>query len=71
MTDGFGLVSPILSPILERVAREERLGRDHPRKNREGNPERTREDAIPSEIPTEEPEGVKTSMSSTHIDLRI
>ncbi len=71
MPDGFGLVNSVLSPHLERVAREERLGRDHPRKNRDGKPERFREDEFPAETPPGEPEEEKSSMSSTHIDLRI
>jgi hypothetical protein len=71
MPDGFGLVNSVLSPHLERVAKEERLGRDHPRKNRDGRPERAREDAYPAQAAAGEPEEEKTSMSSTHIDLRI
>ena len=70
MADGFGIVNTVLSPILERVAREERLGRDHPRKNRDGKPERTREEALSAEPPPAEPEKAENSMSSTHIDLR-
>ena len=71
MTDGFGIVSTALSPILERVAREERLGRDHPRKNRDGKPEKGREEAASVELPPAEPEKADNSMSSSHIDLRI
>ncbi len=71
MPDGFGLVNSVLSPHLERVAKEERLGRDHPRKNRDGSPERVREDAYPAQARADEPEEENTSMSSTHIDLRI
>jgi hypothetical protein len=71
MPDGFGIVSTVLSPILERVAREERLGRDHPRKNRDGRPEKNREEAGSGEVPSAEPEKADNSMSSSHIDLRI
>ena len=71
MPDGIGIVNPVLSPILERVAREERLGRDHPRKNRDGESEKNREEAASTELPPAEPEKADNSMSSTHIDLRI
>jgi hypothetical protein len=71
MPDGFGIVNSVLPPILERVAREERLGRDHPRKNRDGKPEKAREESTPAGLPPAEPEKADSSMSSTHIDLRI
>ena len=66
MPDEFGLVNPVLSPILERVVREERLGRDLPRKQRERKAGRSREDEDPDG--SEQDDG---SMSSTHIDLRV
>ncbi len=71
MPDGFGIVNTVLPPILERVAREERLGRDHPRKNRDGKPEKAREESLPEGSPPAGPEKAGSSMSSTHIDLRI
>ena len=71
MPDGFGFVNSIISPHLERVAREERLGRDHPQKNRDGKPERARAGDSPADATPGEPEEEKASMSSTHIDLRI
>jgi len=71
MPDGFGIANTVLSPILERVAREERLGRDHPRKNRDGKSDKTREEAVSTGLPPAEPEEADNSMSSTHIDLRI
>jgi hypothetical protein len=69
MSDDFGLINLVVSPFLERVAREERLGDEQPRKQRyvrEKLPNKT-EDS-PS---LDETEGADDSMSSTHIDLRI
>ncbi len=71
MPDDLGVVNPVFSPILERVVREERLGRDHPRKQREKKSERSREDEIQSGDTQDRPEEIETSMSSTHIDLRV
>ena len=71
MTDDFGLVHSILPPILERVGREERLGRDHPRKNRDGKSVRARADLKSAESPPDQAEEQGVSMSSNHIDLRI
>ncbi len=69
MADGLGLVNPVLSPILDRIVRDERFERDHPRRQHDEKSERSREEHKPTEAPpdvSEEP----TSMSSTHIDLR-
>lgn len=71
MTDGFGLLNPVLSPILDRIGREERLGKDHPRKQRERKSERSREDEVQNGASADGPEGSESSMSSTHIDLRV
>jgi hypothetical protein len=71
MPDDFGSVHSILHPILERVGREERLGRDHPRKNREGKSERARADQKTADSPPDRPNENVDSMSSNHIDLRI
>jgi hypothetical protein len=71
MPDDFGSVHSILHPILERVGREERLSRDHPRKNREAKSERARADQKTVEGPPDQAEENVVSMSSTHIDLRI
>jgi hypothetical protein len=71
MPDDLGLVNPVLSPILERVVREERLGRDLPRKQRERKSERSREEDTQTGDPPDRPEVNDTSMSSTHIDLRV
>jgi hypothetical protein len=69
MSDSLGLVNPVLSPILDRVARDERFERDHPRKQHDEKSERGREDHKPAAAPPEQSEET-TSMSSTHIDLR-
>jgi hypothetical protein len=69
MSDDFGLLNPVVSPFLERVAREERLGGDQPRKQRTIKPrsaQKTEDSASPDET-----EGADNSMSSNHIDLRI
>ncbi len=69
MADGLGLVNPVLSPILDRIARDERFEHDHPRRRNDGKSERSREDPRPTATApdnSEEP----SSMSSTHIDLR-
>jgi hypothetical protein len=68
MADGLGF-SSISKPILERVAREERLGYEQPRKSREPQARRTRRG--PDEESGEKADEVTTPMSSTHIDLRI
>ena len=44
MSDSLGLVNPVLSPILDRVVRDERFERDHPRKQHDDKSERGRED---------------------------
>ncbi len=69
MADGLGLVNPVLSPILDRIVRDERFDRDHPRRQHDEKSERSREDHSPTAPPPDEPEE-PTSMSSTHIDLR-
>jgi hypothetical protein len=69
MSDDFGLLNPVVSPFLERVGREERLGGDQPRKQRyiKPNSARKTEDSASQD----ETEGASDSMSSNHIDLRI
>ena len=69
MADGLGLVNPVLSPILDRIVRDERFGRDHPRKQHDEKSERSRDDQNPTAAPPDTSEET-TSMSSTHIDLR-
>jgi hypothetical protein len=66
MGSGLEIVNPIGSPFLERVAKEERIRRDLPRRSRDGKSSQARED--PGEEHADEP---GESMSSTHIDLRI
>ena len=71
MPDGFGLLHLVSEPFLERVAKEHRIARDHPRKRGDEKGDRGREgDARDGASPADagEPE---TPMSSTHIDLRI
>jgi hypothetical protein len=69
MSDDFGLLNLVVSPFLERVAREERLGGDQPRKQRNIKPQRAQKtEDSPSPDGTEEADD---SMSSNHIDLRI
>ncbi len=67
MGDGLGIVNPVASPFLERVAKEERVRRDLPRRPRDGNSARSREE--PEEDRADQPG--ESSMSSTHIDLRV
>ena len=69
MSDSLGLVNPVLSPILDRVARDERFERDHPRRQHDDKSERGREDQKRTVAPPDKSEET-TSMSSTHIDLR-
>jgi len=68
MSDDFGLLNLVVSPFLERIGREERLG-DQLRKpkNLKLKPAEKKQDNTP-------PEGDQNdddSVSSQHIDLRI
>jgi hypothetical protein len=69
MSDDFGLLNLVVSPFLERVAREDRLGSDQPRKQRN----LKTKSALKTEnsAPPDEKEEADGSMSSNHIDLRI
>ena len=67
MSGGLEIVIPVASPLLERVAKEERVGRDHPRRPRD---ERSAHGGKHSEPETNDQAG-DSKMSSTHIDLRI
>jgi len=71
MKDALGLVNPVFSPALERVAREENLGRDHPRRQPEKKRGRIREDRRHAGDSPDHTEEAMTSLSSTHIDLRV
>jgi hypothetical protein len=68
MSDDFGLLNLVVSPFLERIGREERLGeRPSKPKNLKSKPDKKNQDSAP-------PEGDQTdneSKSSNHIDLRI
>jgi hypothetical protein len=70
MPDGFGLLHPVTEPFLERVARDQRIAREHPRKRKDEKSERGREGAHGSDSPDDAGEP-QTPMSSNHIDLRI
>jgi len=71
MHDGFGLVNPVSGPILERINREERLGRDNPRRERDGKPKPDGMTASRVEEPAEPAHPAGPSVSGIHIDLRI
>jgi hypothetical protein len=68
MSDDFGLLNLVVSPFLERVGREERLGKQPSKpKNLKSKPAKKNQDSNP-------PEGDQNdnaSESSKHIDLRI
>ena len=69
MSDDFGLLNLVASPLLERVGREEQLNSDQPRKQRNTKPRAAKktEDGAPPDGSEE----ADDSMSSNHIDLRI
>ena len=68
MSNDFGLVNLVVTPLLE-IVRKERLGEDQPRKQRyiRGRQAKKTEDSKS----LNETEGADDSMSSNHIDLRI
>jgi hypothetical protein len=68
MSDDFGLLNLVVSPFLEKIGREERLG-DQPQKpkNLKSKPANKKQDIASSEGDQDE----NDSMSSQHIDLRI
>ncbi len=67
MTDGFGIITPVVSPMLDRVSREERLGRDQARQQRRKQSDGTKpdEDGTPDDAVDQNP------VPSTHVDLRV
>ncbi len=71
MPDGFDLLHPVSEPFLERVSRDQRITRDHPRKRQEEKSERSHEGNASEEDSPNETGGSETPMSSNHIDLRI
>ena len=71
MTDGFGLLTPVAAPLLEKVVREERMGRDHPRKRQDEKSAPSKEADGDGADSAETAREAGNSMSSNHIDLRI
>lgn len=69
MPDDFGSINLAVSPFLERVSREERVGGDHPQKPRNQRPTPTRKND--SSKPLEESGNSEESVSPEHIDLRV
>jgi hypothetical protein len=69
MSDDFGLLNHVGSPFLERIVREDRLGGDQPSKPRNLKPKLAKKSA--EGAPPDEAQKDDSSMSSTHIDLRI
>lgn len=69
MSDDFGLLNLVVSPILERVVQEERLSGDQPRKQRNLKSKLDRKAGEGD--PLETTEGANDSISSNHIDLRV
>jgi hypothetical protein len=69
MSDDFGLLNLIVSPVLERIVREERLAGDQPRRTKLLKPRKAHEE--PDSTPSEDTQQTDDSASSKHIDLRI
>ena len=69
MSDDFGLLNPVASTYLDRIAREERLIEDQPRKPR--NPKSKIAKKNPDSEPLDDIQQTDDSASSQHIDLRI
>ena len=69
MADDFGLINPVASTYLDRIAREERLMDDQPRKSRNHRSKRSKKD--PDSVSSEDIQKTDESASSQHIDLRI
>ena len=67
MSEDFGLLNLVISPIRERVAQEDRLNGDQPHKQKNPKPAKNPEDSAPPD----ETEEANDLMSSNHIDLRI
>jgi hypothetical protein len=71
MPDGSGLFHLVTEPFLERVAKDQRIGRDHPRKRGDEKGEKSPEaGAREADSPVDAGDS-ETPMSSSHIDLRI
>jgi hypothetical protein len=69
MSDDFGLLNLVVSPYLERVGREERLGGDQPRRPK--NPKSKPDQKDTDSTSTDTTQKTDDSISSQHIDLRI
>jgi hypothetical protein len=69
MSDDFGLFNIVVSPFLERVAREERMNGNQPRKPKLLKANAAKKD--PDSVPSEGAQKTDDSTSSQHIDLRI
>jgi len=69
MADDFGLLNLPVSPFLERVSREERVGGDNPQRPRNPKPTPVRKDE--SSKPLDETGNSEESISPEHIDLRV
>ncbi len=70
MWDGMAF-SSISGTLLEKVARDERLGRELPRRGRDPKPERGRAGETETAERPGDGETDETPASSVHIDLRI
>ncbi len=68
MSDGLGF-SSISGTFLEKVARDERLNHDHPRKSRDQRPEKARPNGAGNSEQDADPE--ESPKPSAHIDLRV
>jgi len=70
MSDDFGPIIPVVSPFLERIAREERLSGDAPpRKQKYRKPKAAKKDSDSN--PSRDMGEADEDTSSTRIDLRI
>ena len=69
MSDDFGLFNLVSSPLLGRIAREERLGEDQPRRPRYARTGKGKKKENNDE--PDESQNNENSMTSRHIDLRI
>jgi hypothetical protein len=69
MSEDLGLLKLSISPILERVAPEDRLNGDPPRRQGTLKPKPVKKPE--AGVASDEPEGEDDFKSSNHIDLRI
>jgi hypothetical protein len=69
MSEDFGLFNIVVSPFLERVTREERLGGDQSRKPKLLKSRTAKKE--PDSAPSEDTQQTDDLASSQHIDLRI